>query len=157
MSERPTVDTLRQFLREDDVVAQVMREAGRVAGVPPAAEDLLVVESEDVARLGRLGLLGLADLREAFRVQEPAVARLLAAWRSDSESPITPQELLWALTYVLAVGDGAGDPTARVRALVAGERWWQRVTDLHQARFLESTVTQVAVAMQPDADASGGT
>ena len=144
---RPTADSLRQFLKEDGVFAQTLETATVAAGVARAWDDLLIVEEEDVARLVHLGVNSLAELRVACERLKPVVARLLAEWRKGSDGAITPQELLWALTYVLAAhGD---DPWERIRALVSTERWWQRATDTHRSRFLEGIVSQVAVANEP--------
>ena len=144
MGAPATVESLTRFLKEDGVVAQALRAAAVTAGVARASDELLIVEEEDVARLSHLGLDSLSELRVAFERQEPVIARLLAAWREDSDSAFTPQELLWALTYVLAAqGD---DPSERIRDLVSPERWWQRATDSHRSRFLERIVPQVAVA-----------
>lgn len=142
--DRPTVEDLTQFLKEDAIVAQTWRAAAATAGVARASDDLLVVEEEDTARLFHLGLDSLSKLRAAFERLGPVVARLLAEWREGSDSALTHQELLWALTYVLAAqGD---DPSERIRALVSNERWWQRATDSHRGRFLERIVSEVAVA-----------
>ena len=145
----PTVESLTLFLREDDVVAQTLRTAVLASGVTRASDERLIVEEEDVARLLDLGLDSLSKLRVAFGRFAPVVTRLLAEWREDSDSALTPQELLWALTYVLAAqGD---EPLERIRALVSKERWWQRATDAHRSRFLDRIVSQVAVAKDPKA------
>ena len=150
LSARPTVESLTQFLEDDHVVAQTWRAASVAAGVDQASADLLIVEEEDVARLFHLDIDNLSKLRVAFERLEPVVARLLAAWREDSDSALTPQELLWALTYVLAAqGD---EPTEQIRALVSNERWWQRATDSHRSRFLDRIVSQLAVAKDPKRD-----
>ncbi len=144
MVNRPTVESLTRFLKEDDVVAEAMRAATSAAGVARASDDLLIVEAEDVARLVHLGVDSLSKLRVTCERRESVVARLVALWREDSDSALTPQELLWALTYVLAAeGD---DPTERIRALVSDERWWQRATDVHRSRFLDRTVSDLAAA-----------
>lgn len=139
----PTIESLTRFLKEDDAVAQSLRVAATAAGVERASDDLLIVEEEDVARLLYLGL-NLATLRVACERLEAVVARLLAQWRADSESAFTPQELLWALTYVLAAE--GGKPADRIRGLVSTERWWQRATDSHRNRFLERILAELTVA-----------
>ena len=116
----------------------------RRAGVARASDDLLIVEEEDVARLSRLGLDSLSKLREACEHMGPVAARFLAEWRQDCDDPFTPQELLWALTYVLAAQ--VDEPTEGIRALVADEQWWQRATASHRSRFLDRTMSQLAVA-----------
>ena len=121
-----------------------MGAAAATAGVARASDDLLIVEEEDVARLSRLGLDSLPKLREACERVGPIVARFLAEWRQDSDDAFTPQELLWALTYVVAAQ--ADEPTEGIRALVAEERWWQRATASHRSRFLDRTMSQIAVA-----------
>lgn len=153
MSTPPTVDSLTRFLGDDPVVARTLQTATTVAGVAQAAPELTVIEEEDVARLAHLGLESLSALRGAFERLEPVVARLLGSWREDSDSAITPQELLWALTYIMtAHGE---DPADRVRALVVNERWWQRISEGHRSRFLERTVSQVAAARRdPEATAN---
>jgi hypothetical protein len=144
LGARPTVESLARFLKEDSVVDRTLGAAAATAGVARASDDLLIVEEEDVARLARLGLDSLAKLREACERLGPVVARFLSEWRQDSDDPFTPQELLWALTYVVA---GQGDePTEGIRALVAEERWWQRATTSHRSRFLDRTMSQLAVA-----------
>lgn len=139
----PSVDSLKRFLKDDDVVGRAWRGAADAAGVS-RAEDLLVVDTEDLARLAHLDLDSLSMLREAFARHELVVARLLAEWRRDSKSAITLQELLWALTYVLATENG--DAAERISTLVSGERWWQRATPSHRSRFLEGIVSQLAAA-----------
>ena len=147
---RPTVESLTQFLREDDIVAQSLQVAATAAGVARAADDLLIVEEEDVSRLLHLGLDSLSKLRDTCERLESAVATLLMQWRIDDDSAFTPQEMLWALTYVLAAqGD---EPTEQIRALVSNERWWQRATDSHRSRFLDRIVSQLAVAKDPKRD-----
>ena len=144
LGDRPSVESLTRFLKEDGVVAQTLRAAAVTAGVGRASDDLLIVEEEDVARLSHLGLDSLSKLRVACERLEPVVARLLAEWREESDSPFTPQELLWALTYILAAqGD---NPSERIRALVSNERWWPRVTDSHRSRFLDRIVSEIAIA-----------
>lgn len=144
------MESLTQFLKEDHVVAQTWRAAAVAAGVDQASVDLLIVEEEDVARLFHLDVDNLSKLRVAFERLEPVVARLLAEWREDSDSALTPQELLWALTYVLAAqGD---EPAEQIRALVSKERWWQRATDSHRSRFLDRIVSQLAVSKDPKRD-----
>jgi hypothetical protein len=150
LSARPTVESLTQFLKEDQVVAQTWRAAAVAAGVDQASVDLLIVEEEDVARLFHLDVDDLSKLRVAFERLEPVVAGLLAEWREDSDSELTPQELLWALTYVLAAqGD---EPAEQIRALVSNERWWQRATNSHRSRFLDRIVSQLDVAKDPKHD-----
>jgi len=145
LGERPTVESLTQFLKEDDIVAQSLQVAATAAGVARAADDILIVEEEDVARLRHLGLDSLSKLRVACEQLESAVARLLTQWRKDSDAAFTPQELLWALTYVRAA-EGGGDPAEQIRTLVSTERWWQRATDSHRSRFLDRIVTEIGVA-----------
>ncbi len=145
MSGLPTVDELTRFLKEDSVVAASVDMAAAAAGVMRANDDLVVVGEEDVARLVHLGLNGLEELRVAFNAREAAVARLLAAWREDSDSPLTPQEVLWALSYILA-GQG-NDPAEHIRALVDSEQWWQRITEGHRGRFLDRIVSQVVASV----------
>jgi len=118
--------------------------AAATAGVARASDDVLIVEEEDVARLSRLGLDSLSQLRDACEQMGPVVARFLAEWRQDSDDPFTRQELLWALTYVLAAQ--VDEPTEGIRALVADEQWWQRATSSHRSRFLDRTMVQLAVA-----------
>ena len=150
VSARPTVESLTQFLKEDQVVAQTWHAAAVAAGVDRAPIDLLIVEEEDVARLFHLDVDNLSKLRVAFERLEPIVAGLLAEWREDSDSELTPQELLWALTYVLAAqGD---EPAEQIRALVSNERWWQRATNSHRSRFLDRIVSQLDVAKDPKHD-----
>jgi hypothetical protein len=141
---RPTVESLTRFLMEDRIVDETLRAAAAEAGVARASDDLLIIEEEDVARLAHLGLDGLSQLREACERSTPKVVRLLAEWRRDSDDAFTPQELLWALTYVLAA-DG-DDPGAGLRALIAEERWWTRATESHRSRFLERTLSQLAAS-----------
>jgi hypothetical protein len=141
---------VRRFLKDDGVAARTLRAAAMTAGVARASDELLIVEEEDVARLFHLGLDSLSKLRVACEGLEPIVARLLAEWREQSDDALTPQELLWALTYVLAAqGD---EPSERIRALVSDERWWQRATESHRSRFLDRIVSQVAVAKDPKRD-----
>ena len=150
LRERPTVDNVTRFLKKDHVVAQTWCSAAVAAGVDRASMDLLIVEEEDVARLFHLDVDSLSKLRAAFQGQGPVVARLLAEWREGSDSAITPQELLWAVTYVLA---GRGDePAEQIRALVSNERWWQRASDSHRSRFLDRIVSQLVVARDPKHD-----
>ena len=148
--DHPTVEDLTRFLKEDAVVAQTWRAAAATAGVARASDDLLIVEEEDAARLFHLGLDSLSKLRTAFERLGPAVGRLLAEWREESDSALTLQELLWALTYVLAAQ--GGETPERIRALVSNERWWQRATDSHRGRFLDRIVSEVAVATDPKHD-----
>jgi len=143
------VKSLASFLTTDDVVAEALRAATLAAGVDRASDELLVVEEEDVARLLRLGLDSFAKLRMACEQEKLVVSRLLAEWRSESESAITPQELLWALTYVLAAE--RGEAVEEIRALVSTERWWQRATESHRGRFLERIESQIAAARSPRA------
>ena len=150
---RPTVESLTQFLKEDDVVAQSLQVAATAAGVARASDDLLIVEEEDVARLLHLGLDSLSKLRGACKQLELVVARLLTQWREDSDSAFTPQEWLWALTYVCSAE--GGEPAEQIRSLVAAERWWQRATDSHRSRFLDRIVTEIAVATDPKPEETG--
>ena len=146
----PTVESLTRFLKEDGVAAQTLRVAAATAGVTPASDDLLIVEEEDVARLFHLGVDSLGKLREAFSSRGSVVARLLAEWRKENDSALTRQELLWALTYVLAAqGD---EPAEQIRTLVSEERWWQRATESHRNRFLDRIVSEIAVANDPRHD-----
>ena len=150
LDARPTVEGVTGFLKENGVVARTLRAAAVIAGVARASDDLLIVEEEDVGRLFHLGLDSLSKLRVACERLEPVVASLLAEWREESDSALIPQELLWALTYILAAqGD---EPSERIRALVSKERWWQRAADSHRSRFLDRIVSQVAVAKDPKHD-----
>ena len=99
------------FLKEDRVIEQTLRAAATSAGVARASDDLLIVEEEDVARLLHLDLDSLSKVRESCERLEPVVARLLVECRQDSDDAFTPQELLWALTYVLAAE--GGEPSSR--------------------------------------------
>ena len=146
LGARPTLENLTRFLKEDDVVAQAFGVAVAAAGVAQASDELLIIEEEDVGRLTHLGLESLASLREAFEASAPMVATLIAQWRQDSDSALTRQELLWALTYVLAA-DG-DKPLKQIRALVAEERWWQRATESHKDRFLERIIPELVRARQ---------
>ncbi len=150
LPDRPTVVSVTRFLKEDGVVAQSLRAAASTAGVTRASDDLLIVEEEDVARLFHLGMDSLSKLRVACERLEPVVVRLLAAWREDSDDALTPQELLWALTYVLAARGNA--PSEAIRALVSEERWWQRATESHRSRFLDRIASELAVAKDPKHD-----
>ena len=147
MSDTTSVEDLTRFLREDPVVAQALGTAAATAGVGRATDDLLVVGAEDVARLTHLELSSLSELRVAFQRLEPVIAGVFAKWREDSDSALTPQELLWVLTYVVAA-DG-DEPAERIRGLVANEQWWQRITEGHQNRFLDRIVSQVAASVAP--------
>ncbi len=150
MNAHPTVESLTRFLKEDSVATQTLHTAAVTAGVARASNDLLVVEEEDVARLVHLGLDSLSKLREACARLEPIVARLVAEWRTDSDDALTPQELLWALTYLIAAQED--EPAERIRAMISTERWWQRATASHQSRFLERIVSEVADATDPKHD-----
>ena len=150
LDAHPTVDNLTKFLKEDKVAVEALDAVATAAGVVPASNDLLIVEEEDVARLSHLGVDSLSKLREAFQSVEPVVARLMVQWRKESDSAITHQEFLWALTYVLAAQ--RDEPSDRIRALVGGERWWQRATESHRNRFLDRIVSEIVVAEDPERD-----
>ena len=144
----PTIEKLSHLLRGDPVFTHALQAAAKAAGVDLAGDDMLILADEDVARLEHLDM-DLDGLRDACGRLESQVAGLLATWRTDNTYALTPQELLWALTYVLAAqGDGStgATPTERINSMIASEQWWMRATPTHRANFLERIGEQLTEA-----------